>query len=148
MHEVSAQVAEAALAFKHTHANASWLVVSDTPPELEDGSLVALQPDDLQPGVLPPGVRRNEEEPSSSDGNRNHATTAPPPSGYTCQFCGDRFPSAAAAKRHLRHNHVPQPDKTEARVRAQLEAEREQRDANSRADAHTNSERRSSGSGR
>jgi hypothetical protein len=149
VHEVSAQVAQAALAFKHTHPNASWLTISDTPPQLEDGSLIALQPDDLQPGVLPPGVRvlRDGEKPLSSPGDRNHAATAPPP-GYTCEFCGDGFPSAAAAKRHLRHNHVLQPDKVEARVRGQLEAEREQRDANSRADAHTNSERRSSGSSR
>jgi hypothetical protein len=126
VHEVSAEVAQAVLAFKQKHPKASWLALSDMRPELEDGSLVGLQPEDLQPGVMPPGVRllREEEKPGSDPESPADGAEAPS-LVYACQFCGARFPSAAAAKRHLRHNHVLQAEKAEARVRAQLEAERE-----------------------
>jgi hypothetical protein len=124
-HEVSAEV-EAVLVFKEKHPKASWLVLSDVRPELEDGSLVSLLlPEHVQPGALPDGVRllREEEQAASGPGKEKNGAEAPP-LVYACQFCPARFPSAAAAKRHLRHNHVLQPEKVEARVRAQLEAER------------------------
>ncbi|MGI8478913.1 MAG: hypothetical protein ACR2M2_03510 [Gaiellaceae bacterium] len=126
VHEVSVAVAEAVLTFKEKHPKASWLL-SDVRPELEDGSLVRLLwPEDLQPGATPDGVRllREDEQAGSGPGNEKNGAEAPP-LVYACQFCPARFPSAAAAKRHLRHNHVLQPEKVEARVRAQLEAERE-----------------------
>ncbi len=127
VHEVSVEVAEAVLAFKEKYPNASWLVLSDVRPELEDGSLVSLLlPEHVQPGAMPDGVRllREDEQAGSGPGHEKTGAETPPPV-YACQFCLARFPSAAAAKRHLRHNHVLQPEKVEARVQAQLEAERE-----------------------
>lgn len=127
VHEVSAEVAGALLAFKEKNPKASWVFLSDVRPELEDGSLVSLLlPEHVQPGAMPEGVRllREDERAGSGPGSEKNGTEAPP-LVYACQFCPARFPSAAAAKRHLRHNHVLQPEKVEARVRAQLEAERE-----------------------
>jgi hypothetical protein len=68
-HEVSAEVAEAVLVFKEKHPKASWLVLSDVRPELEDGSLVSLLlPEHVQPGAMPDGVRllREDEVPALS----------------------------------------------------------------------------------
>jgi hypothetical protein len=115
------------LVFKEKHPNASWVFLSDVRPELEDGSLVSLLlPEHVQPGAMPDGVRllHEDEQAGSGPGNEKNGAEASP-LVYACQFCPARFPSAAAAKRHLRHNHVLQPEQVEARVRAQLEAERE-----------------------
>jgi hypothetical protein len=127
VHEISAEVAEAVLALKEKDPMA-WLILTDERPEAEDGSLRPLLPQDLQPGTMPAGIRllRENETPLTGPHNPKDLSQAPPLL-YACQYCPARFPSAAAAKRHLRHHHVLQHAKSEARVRAQLQAEREQR---------------------
>jgi len=124
VHEVDVQVAQAVLAWKDKHPSPG-LILSDVRPELEGGSPIALLADDLQPGVLPEGVCLLPGEDKPADGVNTVNWEARAQSlrpVYACKFCRSaRFPSAAAAKRHFRHNHVLQPDKAEARVRAQLE---------------------------
>jgi hypothetical protein len=127
IHEVDAAVAETVLAFKKQAPKASWLILSDVRPELEHDSLVGLLlPEDLPPGVTPQGIRllHPAEQAENSPRNPNDRAEAPPPV-YACQLCPACFPSAAAAKRHLRHNHLLQPAKAEARARAQLATQRE-----------------------
>lgn len=125
VHEISAEIADTVLAFKRKHGGIPWLVVSDERPEIEDGSLIGpLLPQDLRPGALPDGVRlvEHDQEDESNMDERSPDLPEPPPLVYACQYCTARFPSAAAAKRHLRHRHLLQHEKVEARVRAQLEA--------------------------
>ena len=59
VHEISAGAAEAVLAFKETHPNTPWVILSDVRPEIENGSLIGpLLPEDLKPGARSCAVSR------------------------------------------------------------------------------------------
>jgi hypothetical protein len=128
VHEISAEVAPAVLEWKAKHPS-PWLIVSDQRPEIKDGQLAGpLSAEDLQPEATTDGVRLARKEAPPAGQPDEPGEPAAPPLDYRCGLCSARFPSAAAAQRHLNHQHL-QHEQVDARVRAQLEAEREARGA-------------------
>lgn len=116
-YKISAEQAEAVLAWKEEHP-VEWLIVSTEEPHLPSEPSFMFTVDDLRFGQQRPAKAENIE--AVAPGYQYE----PAPDEFSCDECDLTFPHAPGLRRHQMIHHTTTHDELETAVRAQIEREK------------------------